>query len=152
MHTLLDSSESRYQTFMQLSVWTRLDPDIHMLLRRQGFIPLMRKKSQLSNETAITSRTFRTMVQVIHTTSTTGAWYTIGTSDFFMNNGFMGLWQPGCWDLGCSHRRSAEYYAESINSFEFKVQGTYMGGEPLATNATGNYNLNTNFQSQFAKG
>lgn len=66
-------------------------------------------------------------MQVIHTTNTLGISYSAGTVDFFMNGGGV---QPGCaWlDLSCAHERASYFYAESINSNNFVVEGKVMGG------------------------
>lgn len=44
VRTLLDSLENKFQTFMQLSAWTPLDPDTRSLILHQDLAPLMRTK------------------------------------------------------------------------------------------------------------
>lgn len=87
----------------------------------------------------------------IHTTNTLGVSYSVGTADFVMNGGIL---QPGCdfWNLSCSHEKAAYFYIESINSNKFVVNGKVMGGEPLATNVKGRYELKTNANPPYARG
>lgn len=152
--TFLGSLESKSRTYTQSSVWTPQDLDTSRSHPPLGLVRPMRKKLEqyeTFQRNINENFDFRTIVQVIHTTLTAGAWYPIGTCDFFVNNG---LCQPGCTlcDPTCSHGRSGDYFAESINSFNFTVRGIYMGGEPLETGLSGIYNLTTNSQSPFAKG
>ncbi|XP_076752824.1 pancreatic triacylglycerol lipase [Xylocopa sonorina] len=97
-------------------------------------------------------------VQAIH--SCAGLWgidYSIGTSDFFANDGRN---QPGCGSdvLGnCAHARSYKYYIESIRNpkgFIGKRSGglltAYMGGANLDSKANGTYHFKTRSSSPFA--
>lgn len=94
---------------------------------------------------------FRKIVQTINTANQISKSYSMGTANFFMNGGPL---QPGCdfLDLQCAHMRAGFYYVESINSKKFAVDGIYMGGEPLAVNASGRYELKTNANSPYARG
>ncbi|KAK7794666.1 hypothetical protein R5R35_003784 [Gryllus longicercus] len=108
-------------------------------------------------------------VQVIHTNGGLLGWAdALGNADFFPNGGKS---QAGCGlDIAgaCSHGRSHEYYAESINSSKFvgrrcstyalftagscSSNPTAVLGEPASTSASGSYFLTTNTKSPFAKG
>ncbi|KOC62000.1 Pancreatic lipase-related protein 1, partial [Habropoda laboriosa] len=110
-------------------------------------------------------------VEVIHTNGgLEGFLNALGHADFFPNGGSA---QKGCIvDIGgsCSHLRSVQYYAESINSkvgFVAKSCSSYqnytlglcdsnpdglMGGAEPNFKLKGKYYLNTNGQSPFAKG
>uniref|UniRef100_A0A336MGN7 CSON014585 protein n=1 Tax=Culicoides sonorensis TaxID=179676 RepID=A0A336MGN7_CULSO len=115
-------------------------------------------------------------VEVIHTnggawfTGHSGLWQAIGTADFYPN---YGEYQPGCSNKDCHHKRSYEYWIESINSetgfwaqtvvtlkdietkdFEdMPAPDCVMGGEPTNIHIKrGIYFLSTNGQSPFARG
>lgn len=107
-------------------------------------------------------------VEIIHTSKLLGLGKNIGDSDFYPNGGTA---QNGCKvDLGgsCSHSRSYEYYAESINNNGFLARKCgsskdfekgkcnsnpigHMGGLLPDFNVKGSYYLNTNSQSPYAK-
>ncbi|KAG9430744.1 pancreatic triacylglycerol lipase-like [Apis mellifera carnica] len=102
-------------------------------------------------------------VQVIHTCpGLLGLDKSVGTSDFYANNGRK---QPGCDnDLfgACAHGRSYEYYSESITnprgfpgtskSFLSVKTTVYMGGSVLDSNAKGSYNFKTGSKPPYALG
>ncbi|XP_050600692.1 pancreatic lipase-related protein 2-like [Bombus affinis] len=98
-------------------------------------------------------------VQVIHTCAgTLGMGISIGTSDFYANDG---RHQPGCGLnlLGiCAHLRSYELYAESITNpkgfLGTRADGetAYMGGVTLDPKANGTYYFKTTGQHPFALG
>ncbi|KAK9307622.1 hypothetical protein QLX08_002210 [Tetragonisca angustula] len=98
-------------------------------------------------------------VQAVHTCSgLLGLDVSIGTSDFFANDG---RHQPGCTnDMfgACAHGRSYEYYSESVTNSKGFI-GTadngaqaYMGGPTLDPRAKGTYNFKTRSSSPFALG
>ncbi|XP_046396808.1 phospholipase A1-like [Ischnura elegans] len=111
-------------------------------------------------------------VDVIHTC---GGWlgmvFPVGHVDFYPNGGYMR--QPGCsYDFVtagmCSHSRSWEFFAESINSHRFLAQkcSTYVHyktgscpvghkipmGQHTHRSASGNYFLKTSDNTPFAVG
>ncbi|PBC28762.1 Phospholipase A1 [Apis cerana cerana] len=102
-------------------------------------------------------------VQVIHTCpGLLGLDKSVGTSDFYANDGRK---QPGCNNdlLGaCAHGRSYEYYSESITnpkgfpstpkSFLGLKTTVYMGGSVLDRNARGSYNFKTGSKPPYALG
>lgn len=113
-------------------------------------------------------------VEVIHTAAgSLGFDKPIGKADFYPN---FGRSQPGCgWDLtgACAHSRAYEYFTESILTdvgFWSNQCGEYhteikkekclptgttvtLGGDPIhIERAEGNYHLETNKASPFAKG
>ena len=108
-------------------------------------------------------------VEAIHTTTLLGLIYQVGDSDFYPNGA---LPQGGCGlDLGesCSHGRSYEYYAESINDDRFIARQcdnyveyqlnlcdsnstARMGGVTPDYSAEGKYYLFTNPETPYAEG
>ena len=98
-------------------------------------------------------------VQVIHTCAGyLGLDISVGTSDFFANDGRN---QPGCVnDLigACAHSRSYEYYSESVMKSKgflgVSQNGTtaYMGGPTLDPKAKGTYTFQTKNQYPYAPG
>nr|XP_003700218.1 PREDICTED: pancreatic triacylglycerol lipase-like [Megachile rotundata] len=108
-------------------------------------------------------------VQVIHTSNMVGMGSSMGDADFYPNGG---SGQSGCGaDLGesCSHSRSHEFYAESINSNRFvgRACNSYdnfksgrcnsnaaaiMGGATPNSRIRGTYYLSTNSKSPYARG
>ncbi|XP_029055718.2 phospholipase A1-like [Osmia bicornis bicornis] len=109
-----------------------------------------------------------TYVQIIHTSNLLGLTMNLGDSDFYPNGGSA---QNSCkMDVGgsCSHSRSYEYFAESINNNGFLARRCgsykdfgngrcnsnpigYMGGLLPNFNVEGSYYLNTNSRSPYAK-
>ncbi|XP_076392510.1 pancreatic lipase-related protein 2-like isoform X2 [Megachile rotundata] len=112
---------------------------------------------------------FAEYVEVIHTTKDLGEYNPVGDSDFYPNGGLV---QSGCGiDLGesCSHSRSHEYFAESINSDRFLARKcssyidyvfgncklnavAHMGGVTPDFRVKGKYYLYTNPKPPYAKG
>ncbi|KAK1132249.1 hypothetical protein K0M31_016371 [Melipona bicolor] len=98
-------------------------------------------------------------VQAVHTCpGLLGLDISIGTSDFFANDG---RHQPGCAnDMfgSCAHGRSYQYYSESVtNSKGFLGTANngaqaYMGGPTLDPKAKGTYNFKTRSSPPFALG
>ncbi|XP_071858017.1 phospholipase A1-like isoform X2 [Bombus fervidus] len=98
-------------------------------------------------------------VQIIHTCAGQFGYYlSVGTSDFYANDG---RHQPGCGIdlLGiCAHVRSYKLFAESITNpkgfLGTRADGAtaYMGGATLDPNAKGTYYFKTNSQYPYALG
>ncbi|XP_043591014.1 phospholipase A1-like [Bombus pyrosoma] len=96
-------------------------------------------------------------VQVLHTCAgRLGMNISIGTSDFYANDG---IDQPGCGtDLFgfCAHMRSYNFFAESIRNpkgfLGIRADGAtaYMGGATPDPNAKGTYYFKTNSQYPYA--
>ncbi|XP_014087328.2 pancreatic triacylglycerol lipase [Bactrocera oleae] len=111
-------------------------------------------------------------VDVIHTCAgILGFKQPIGTVDFYPNGG--GAFQPGCKEpmqilTGCSHGRSCEYFAESINSKKGFLAAAcnsivdanamnctgqrILMGDPVFGNARGIYSVKTAAKPNFALG
>ncbi|XP_060820070.1 pancreatic lipase-related protein 2-like [Bombus pascuorum] len=96
-------------------------------------------------------------VQIIHTCAGQFGYYlSVGTSDFYANDG---RHQPGCGIdlLGiCAHLRSYKFFAESITNpkgfLGTRADGAtaYMGGATIDPNAKGTYYFKTNSQYPYA--
>lgn len=108
-------------------------------------------------------------VEVIHTNAGLfGYPKPLGDADFYPN---YGSYQPGCLILSCSHSRSYEYFAESINSmngfwsvnYNFSLTkrivdwtandgSIQFGGEPTFKDVRGTFYMETRQKSPFALG
>lgn len=111
-------------------------------------------------------------VDVLHTNAfVQGKIEPSGHIDFYVNGG---VTQPGCWEhgnpFGCSHHRSTEYFAESINTkigfwawpcYDFLAYllglcpprfPAVLMGDDVNTNYRGFYLVSTKSQSPFAEG
>ncbi|XP_043591015.1 pancreatic triacylglycerol lipase-like [Bombus pyrosoma] len=96
-------------------------------------------------------------VQIIHTCSGQFGYYlSVGTSDFYANDG---RHQPGCgidFFGVCAHLRSYKFFAESITNpkgfLGTRADGAtaYMGGATLDPTAKGTYYFKTNSQYPYA--
>ncbi|KAG5864681.1 hypothetical protein JTB14_009871 [Gonioctena quinquepunctata] len=90
-------------------------------------------------------------VQIIHTNAAIlGFRKQLGHADYYPNGG---EFQPGCTaDItgSCSHKKSYEYFAESILTGGFMA--SQMGSLSLDLNAYGTYYLTTNDKSPYARG
>lgn len=128
-------------------------------------VPLFRKKRLAASDADF--------VDAIHTSSPMlglGYYGPYGTADFYVNGGSR---QPGCGRLdftqgqlmlykrmydifACDHKRSREYWIESINTENFKARNNQneitIMGENCPSTAKGIYIVDTNSEPPFAKG